>query len=160
MMLTGKNIKASKAKRMGLVDQLVKQIGPGVGPQDLNSLEYLERAAVATAKDLAKGAIKIDRTPKWTNMKGITANVLSSFPFVRDYVFKTARGQVMKKTGGLYPAPGKIIDATKAGMDKGLAAGYEKEAKGFGELVMSSEAKALMGLFFGQVHRLTRFYRH
>ena len=27
MMLTGKNIRASKAKRMGLVDQLVKQIG-------------------------------------------------------------------------------------------------------------------------------------
>ena len=57
----------------------------------------------------------------------------------------------MKKTGGLYPAPLKILDATKDGCDKGLKAGYEAEAKGFGELVTSSEAKALMGLFFGQV---------
>lgn len=150
MMLTGKNIRASKAKRMGLVDQLVKQIGPGVGPPEQNSIEYLERAAVATAKDLASGSLKIDRTKSWWNVKGFTYNLTSGINYVRDYVFKKARETVMKKTGGLYPAPLKILDVTKVGCDKGLASGYEAEAKGFGELVMSSEAKALMGLFFAQ----------
>lgn len=73
---------------------------------------------------------------------------------VRDYVFKKARETVMKKTGGLYPAPLKILDATKVGCEKGPKSGYDAEAKGFGELVMSSEAKALMGLFFAQVSLL------
>ena len=85
------------------------------------------------------------------SLQGFTFNLTSGVDFVRDYVFKKARETVMKKTGGLYPAPLKILDATKAGCDKGLKSGYEAEAKGFGELVMSSEAKALMGLFFAQV---------
>eukprot|EP00795_Rhopilema_esculentum_P007609 gene7609-13419_t len=150
MMLTGKNIKASKAKRMGLVDQLVKQIGVGVGSSEQNSLDYLEKAAVSTAKGLASGAIKVDRTKSWMDMKGLTHNLTSNVTMVRDFVFKKAKETVMKKTGGLYPAPLKIIDVTKTGCEKGLKPGYEAEAAGFGELVASSEAKALMGIFFGQ----------
>ena len=88
-------------------------------------------------------------------LQGFTYNLTSGINYVRDYVFKKARETVMKKTGGLYPAPLKILDVTKVGCDKGLASGYEAEAKGFGELVMSSEAKALMGLFFAQVQLST-----
>ena len=88
-------------------------------------------------------------------LQGFTYNLTSGVNYVRDYVFKKARETVMKKTGGLYPAPLKILDVTKVGCDKGLASGYEAEAKGFGELVMSSEAKALMGLFFAQVQLST-----
>ena len=77
---------------------------------------------------------------------------------VRDYVFKKAKETVMKKTGGLYPAPLKIIDVTKTGCEKGIKSGYEAEAAGFGELVASSEAKALMGIFFGQVRNFIALY--
>ena len=35
----------------------------------------------------------------------------------------------MKQSGGHYPAPFKIIEATKVGLEKGLVAGYEAEAK-------------------------------
>eukprot|EP00794_Sanderia_malayensis_P004775 gene4775-5402_t len=150
MMLTGKNIKAVKAKKMGLVDQLVKEIGPGLAtPQD-NSLAYLEHAAVETAKGLANGSIKVDRSKSWFNMKGMMYKMTSDVSYVRDYVFKKARETVMKKTGGLYPAPLRIIEATKTGAEKGPSVGYKAEAQGFGELVESSEAKALMGIFFGQ----------
>ena len=37
------------------------------------------------------------------------------------------------------------------GLEKGLEAGYKQEAKNFGELTQSNEAKSLMGLFHGQV---------
>jgi len=35
----------------------------------------------------------------------------------------------MKKTGGLYPAPLRIIDVVKNGMEKGQPEGYRKEAE-------------------------------
>lgn len=150
MMLTGKNIKAAKAKKMGLVDQLVKEIGPGLGSPAQNSLEFLEHAAVQTAKGLSTGAIKVDRTKSWFSMSGMTHKMTSEVSMVRDFVFKKAKETVMKKTGGNYPAPLRIIEATKIGLEKGRTAGYAAEAKGFGELVSSTEAKALMGIFFGQ----------
>ena len=34
------------------------------------------------------------------------------FEKVKDYVFNTAKGKVMKQTQGLYPAPLKIIEVT------------------------------------------------
>ena len=39
----------------------------------------------------------------------------------------------------------------RTGLERGLVAGYEAEAQGFAELGMTSESKALKGLFFGQV---------
>ena len=50
MMLTGKNIRPGKAKKMGLVDQLVKPIGPGIKDIAERNLEYLEEVAVSTAR--------------------------------------------------------------------------------------------------------------
>lgn len=35
MCLTGKNIRADKAKKIGLVDALVDPIGPGLAPADI-----------------------------------------------------------------------------------------------------------------------------
>lgn len=150
MMLTGKNIKSSKAKRMGLVDQLIKPLGPGLKPPAENTLQYLEDVAVQTAKSVASGAIKPDRSHSWANMKDLQYKITTDTEVGRNYVFKKAKETVMKKTGGLYPAPLRIIDVVKNGMEKGQPEGYRKEAEEFGELSQTSEAKALMGLFFGQ----------
>ena len=35
----------------------------------------------------------------------------------------------MKKTAGLYPAPLKIMEVMRAGLEKGSEEGYEAEAK-------------------------------
>ena len=72
--------------------------------------------------------------------------------FVRDKIFDKARGQVMKMTNGLYPSPLKIIEVVKTGLEKGEAAGYEAEIKGFGELSQTPHSKALIGLFHGQTY--------
>lgn len=39
-----------QAKSMGLVDQIVEPLGPGLKSQDERSLEYLETVAVQAAK--------------------------------------------------------------------------------------------------------------
>ncbi|CAH3015984.1 unnamed protein product, partial [Porites evermanni] len=150
MMLTGKNIKSSKAKRMGLVDSLVKPLGPGLKSPEENTLQYLEEVAVQTAKSLASGSIKPDRSHSWANMKDLQYKITTDTNFGRNFVFKKAKETVMKKTGGLYPAPLRIIDVVKTGLEKGGSEGYKKEAEEFGELSQTREAKALMGLFFGQ----------
>jgi enoyl-CoA hydratase/long-chain 3-hydroxyacyl-CoA dehydrogenase len=90
------------------------------------------------------------REHKWTNMKGLQFNLTTHNTYVRNFVCNQARKTVNKLSGGHYPAPFKIIDVTKAGLEKGLVAGYEAEAQGFAELGMTSHSKALKSLFFGQ----------
>lgn len=40
--LTGKTVKADKAKKMGIVDLLVDPLGPGTSSADIRTMEYLE----------------------------------------------------------------------------------------------------------------------
>merc|ERR1719158_1239026 len=69
---------------------------------------------------------------------------------VKDYVFNQAKGKVMKQTNGLYPAPLKILEVVRAGLDGGPDAGYKAEREKFGELVATTESKGLISLFHGQ----------
>ncbi|XP_003398896.1 trifunctional enzyme subunit alpha, mitochondrial isoform X1 [Bombus terrestris] len=148
MTLTGKNLKAIKAKQVGLVDILVNRLGPGIGTPEENTMRYLEETAIRAAKDLANGTLKIDRSPKTLMDK--VMNFALSYEFVKNQVFTRAKNEVMRKTGGLYPAPLKILDVIRTGMDKGQKAGYEAEAKAFGELAVTPQCRGLTSLFFGQ----------
>jgi len=151
MMLTGKTLKAAKAKKVGLVDKVVEELGVGVLPAKENSLRHLRKVAIQTAQQLGDGKLSINRSKSWASMSGLQHNAPMNVGPLRDFVFKKAEETVMKKTLGLYPAPLKILDAAKVGLEKGLEAGYQQEAKNFGELTQSNEAKSLMGLFHGQV---------
>ena len=53
----------------------------------------------------------------------------------------------MKQTN---PAPLKILEAVRAGLDGGAAAGYKAEREKFSELVATSKSKGLVSLFHGQ----------
>ena len=50
MCLTGKNIRADKAKRLGLVDRVVNPLGPGLKSPEERTIEYLEEVAVEAAR--------------------------------------------------------------------------------------------------------------
>ncbi|XP_042789424.1 trifunctional enzyme subunit alpha, mitochondrial [Panthera leo] len=148
MMLTGRNIRADRAKKMGLVDQLVEPLGPGLKPSEERTIEYLEEVAVTFAKELSDKKISLKRD------KGLVEKLTSyamSIPFVRQQIYKKVEEKVRKQTKGLYPAPLKIIDAVKTGIEQGNDAGYVSESQKFGELAMTKESKALMGLYHGQV---------
>jgi len=151
MALTGKTLNAKKAKKAGLVDLVVESLGPGLAPAAETTHKYLEQIAIGVARDLGTDKMKKPkRGPKNTTEK-LTAAALN-YDVVKDYVFKTAKGKVMKQTNGLYPAPLKILEVIRAGLDKGLgsAAGYKAEHEGFGQLAATSESNALIGLFHGQ----------
>ncbi|XP_059060399.1 trifunctional enzyme subunit alpha, mitochondrial [Achroia grisella] len=146
--LTGKTVKADKAKKLGIVDLLVSPLGPGKSLPEENTIKYLETVAIQIARDIAAGKIKVDRSKKGLVEK-ITANVMK-FEFVKNLIFNKAKEQVLKASRGLYPAPLKILEVVRVGVDKGPAAGYEAEAQGFGELAMTPQSKGLFGLFRGQ----------
>lgn len=57
--LTGKTVKADKAKKLGIVDLLVDPLGPGLQPGEQNTIDYLEYTAIQAAKDLASGKLKV-----------------------------------------------------------------------------------------------------
>ena len=132
MMLTGKNIYARKARRMGLVDALTYRHG-------------LLDAAKDAARCLAGGSL----TPKRRD-KELGERLLEGNPVGRRVIYQQAEARVRKQTRGHYPAPIKIIDCVKTGMEKGLEAGFKAEAEGFAELVFTPESRALVSLFFAK----------
>ncbi|UYV72665.1 HADHA [Cordylochernes scorpioides] len=147
MILTGKSIRADKAKKMGLVDRLVDPLGPGLKSADETTMEYLEEVAVAAARDLADKKLKPNRN---ASLSDKLMKVALSISYIRNKIFESARGKVMKMTYGLYPSPLKILDVVKTGLESSQEVGYQAEAKGFGELGMTNHSKALIGLFDGQ----------
>lgn len=131
-MLTGKNIYPRQALRSGLVDLLVP-------------LEGLPGSAVAFAKDILAGW-----KPKSRSKPMLTRMLDNTIPG-RWLVLKMAKKAVLKKSGGHYPAPLKILQAVQAGLQS-RKKGDLQEAKGFGELLVSPESQALRQLFFNMNH--------
>uniref|UniRef100_A0A2K6U8F6 enoyl-CoA hydratase n=1 Tax=Saimiri boliviensis boliviensis TaxID=39432 RepID=A0A2K6U8F6_SAIBB len=134
------NIRADRAKQMGLVGQLVEPLGPGLKPPEERTIEYTEEGAITFAKGLADKKISPKRD------KGLVEKLTAyamTIPLVRRQVYKNVEEKVRKQTKGLYPAPLKIIDVVETGIDQG--------SDKFGELAMTEESKALMGLYHGQV---------
>ncbi|XP_041809490.1 hydroxyacyl-CoA dehydrogenase trifunctional multienzyme complex subunit alpha b [Chelmon rostratus] len=148
MMLTGRNIRADKAKKMGLVDQLVDPLGPGLKSPEERTIDYLEEVAIECAKGIVNKKIKLR---KEKGMMQKIQDYVMSFPIVRNQIYKTVHNKVMKQSKGLYPAPLKIIECVKTGVEQGPIAGYLVESQNFGQLAKTSESAALIGLYHGQV---------
>ncbi len=132
MMLTGKNIYAYPAKKMGLVDKLIHRDG-------------LHEAAKKFAMELVSKPMQ-----RKDNRKLLDKIIEGPLKFM---VFKKARQMVQRMTSGNYPAPFKIIDCVEIGMTKGLKAGYDAEAKKFEELVLSNESRQLINIFFAMTEK-------
>ncbi|CAM3890153.1 fatty acid oxidation complex subunit alpha FadJ [Xenorhabdus thuongxuanensis] len=124
IILTGRQLKAKQAQRLGVVDEAVP-------------LDILLDVAVQYVK---KGIVK--RKPlAWPQR--ILASALG-----RPLLFQMVHKKTREKTRGHYPAPEKIINVICAGLEKGSEKGFQLEAKAFGELAMTQESEALRNLFF------------
>jgi len=148
MMLTGAGKNAKQAKKLGLVDLVIKSLGPGVKDPKTLSHDYLESCAVDVARQLADGALKKPKRTK-SGLKGLPHNLPLKNRLVRNYVLKKATNEVLKNTHGLYPAPIKIIDSVRGGLED-PATGYARECENFGDLAMTDESRALQSIFFGK----------
>jgi 3-hydroxyacyl-CoA dehydrogenase/enoyl-CoA hydratase/3-hydroxybutyryl-CoA epimerase len=132
MMLTGKNMYPKKAKRMGLVDALIHPPG-------------LHQAAKRAALGLARGEISPDR-----NDQGFATRILESNTVSRRIIYQQAAKRTRQRTHGNYPAPPKIIECVKVGMEQGLEAGLDAETRHFADLIFTPESRALVSLFFAK----------
>ena len=130
MMLTGKNIRSDKAKKMGLVDLVVD---PAV----------LESVCIQQALGLVEGKVK-----PYQRKKDIMAKLLEDTP-LRSIMFNKAKEQVDKNSGGHYPSPYAIIDVLKNNVGKSKKEHLEDEAQKFSELAATPVSEALIGLFHG-----------
>ncbi|MQA89577.1 MAG: fatty acid oxidation complex subunit alpha FadJ [Gemmatimonas sp.] len=130
LMLTGKQLDAKRARKIGLVDEIV--------PTPI--LLARARAAALELADyhLHPRAGRPRGSPRWPE----------NLPGARGFIFRKARAGVLEKTHGLFPAPLRILDVVSAGLDLPLAEALELEARAFGELAVSPESKSLTHLFF------------
>lgn len=127
LILTGKQLRAKKAKSLGVVDACVPH----------SVLLDVARRFIAE-KGKKKGQVKLP----------VKETLLSHTGLGRKVIFEQAGKKTQQKTRGNYPAAPAILEVIKTGLEKGMKAGLALEAERFGELVMSPESKALRAIFF------------
>ncbi len=148
LILTGKSVRAAKAKKLGLVDEVVPA-------------PILLDVALQRARALADKSLKVDRTRHSAPVQGLAGTLgalgrketwtelaLEDNPLGRAFLFDQARKQLRKKTRGHYPAPEKALDVVRTGTEKGLDAGLKAEAQAFGELLTGEVSHRLREIFF------------
>ncbi|WP_217536611.1 fatty acid oxidation complex subunit alpha FadJ [Vibrio metschnikovii] len=127
LILTGKQLRAKKAYKLGVVDACVPQ-------------SVLLEVALRFVGDNSK---------KRRHAKpSLKEKLLANTGLGRKIIFDQASKKTEQKTRGNYPAAKAILEVIEHGLNKGLKAGLEQEAKHFGELVMTNESKALRSIFF------------
>jgi 3-hydroxyacyl-CoA dehydrogenase/enoyl-CoA hydratase/3-hydroxybutyryl-CoA epimerase len=126
LILTGKTLKAKKAKKLGLVEE--------VYPKE----NLIKMAVAAVAK----------KPKRKDSFKDSLENLASDNFISKKIIFQKARENVLKKTKGFYQAPLKILDVMEAGMMKGRTSYLSSEAQAFGELCISEQSQNLQHLFF------------
>ncbi len=130
MILSGKNIRHDKAKKMGLIHEVVQ-------PYEL------EQEALIRAFKLGNNKLKIRKRKK------TPVDKLAEYSLVRNYIFSEAKKKVDKMTKGNMPAPYKILDTLKFNYNKDKKFYLDQESKSFADLIETQESKALIGLFTG-----------
>lgn len=139
LMLTGKQVNAKKALKLGLVDELVPA-------PILVEVAAKHALSLATPK---KAPSFVDRvTETLGDTDAIADFALTKTGVGRKVLFDQARKKLLEKTQGNYPAQERILDVVKVGLERGFKAGLEAEAHAFGELVVSPESRNLRTIFF------------
>jgi 3-hydroxyacyl-CoA dehydrogenase / enoyl-CoA hydratase / 3-hydroxybutyryl-CoA epimerase len=123
IVLNGRTLDGRRAKKIGLVDEVVE---PGI--------------LLDVAKRLAERGKR--------KQKGRTKFYIEGNPLARRLIFGKARKAVMKQTRGHYPAPLKAIEVMQYAMSAGVERGLEREAEAVAPLVMDPVAQNLVRLFF------------
>jgi 3-hydroxyacyl-CoA dehydrogenase/enoyl-CoA hydratase/3-hydroxybutyryl-CoA epimerase len=141
IILAGKSVKARKALKLGLVDELCPA-------------PILLEVARRRARELASGQLRRQAPAgvKKVRLHGLVAaatQVALEENFIgRAVLFREARKKLLEKTRGHYPAPEKALEAVQHGYEHGFQEGLLREARLFGELAVSPVARRLMEIFF------------
>ena len=133
LILTGRQVSASRARRIGLVDEVVH---PAV------LIEAACERARALAADAGRG------TDRRASMIGrVRSTLVEDTPAGRALAFRQAEADVLARTHGRMPAPLRAIEVVRTGLEQGPRVGYAAEAQAFGELLVTAEARNLIRVF-------------
>jgi 3-hydroxyacyl-CoA dehydrogenase/enoyl-CoA hydratase/3-hydroxybutyryl-CoA epimerase len=133
MLLTGKNAYPRPAKKMGLIDALIHRPG-------------LLEAAKSAARDLVSGRIK----QRGGGPEALQERLFEKVSVTRRVIYARAAERVRKETHGKYPAPPRILECVRVGIEEGMEAGLDREASAFADLSMTAESEELVRLFFAR----------
>jgi 3-hydroxyacyl-CoA dehydrogenase / enoyl-CoA hydratase / 3-hydroxybutyryl-CoA epimerase len=123
IILNGKALDGKRAKRAGLVDEVVES---GI---------VLQVAKKFADRGKRKGGTR-------------TKFYVEGNPIARNVIFGKARKAVLQQTKGHYPAPLKAIEVMEYAMSSGVERGMQREAEEAASLVSNDVAKNLVQLFF------------
>lgn len=132
LMTTGQQVKPDKARKIGLVHEVVDP-------------SAIQEVAVTAARELVAGTLKVPH-----RKAGLMEKLLEGNPLGRMVLFDQAGKKIAKAAGGHYPSPPAILECVREGVEKGHTAGSAKEAQYFGKLGMTTASQALRGIFFAQ----------
>lgn len=135
IILTGKNLNAQKALRLGLVDAVLAP-------------EKYEEQALQFTREVLAGSPGIRQ--KGEKAQGILTTFLEKTSFGRKMIFNAARKNVLRKTFGNYPAPLKALQVIEQTYVLPLTEGLKIEADALAELILTMESKNLVTLFLWQ----------
>jgi 3-hydroxyacyl-CoA dehydrogenase/enoyl-CoA hydratase/3-hydroxybutyryl-CoA epimerase len=123
IILNGKTLDGKRAKKIGLVDDVVPQA-----------------ILLDVAKRFSQKGRQLDG--------GRTKFYIEGNPLARKIIFGKARKAVLAQTHGKYPAPLKAIDVMEYGMSAGIERGLEREVEEVVSLITGDVAQNLVRLFF------------
>lgn len=141
LLLTGKQLDARRAHKAGLVDLLC--------PSSI-VVDVAAQHALSIAERAAKRRSTFDALKEFLHTDELEELALAENPLGRKLLFDQAKKRLLAKTHGNYPAPERILDVVRVGLERGMRRGFEAEAEAFGELATSDVAKRLMEIFFAQ----------
>ncbi len=136
MLLSGRNIRASQARKMKLADVVI--------PWEFREEKSVEFARKCMTEEGQKQILKN------REIKGFQHFLLEKNPIGRHFLFKKARQKVLKKTQGHYPAPIIALELVERTFDLPLAEGLKEEGETFIENGPSAfgNAKNIIAFFF------------
>lgn len=126
-LLSGRPLRGSEARRIGLVDDLLPHAG------------FPEHAARFLRE-------RIPRSPS-RRRRALADLLLDRTPPARRLVLRAARRRVLRRTGGHYPAPLRILDVLARSVGRPAARGFEAERTAARDLIGSPVSANLIHVF-------------
>lgn len=128
LILTGRTVDGRKALKLGLVDALLP---------DSRFLDEVRNFALAHIDNKR-------RDEAATDFKEL---LLEKNPVGRKILFDQARKKTLEQSRGHYPAPLRAIEVVRVGIEQGVKAGFDAEARAVAELATSKISKNLVHVF-------------
>lgn len=130
LILTGRNVAGRKALKLGLVDALLPEA------------RFLDQV-----RDFARERIGRKKRQEGGGGFDFKELLLEKNPLGRKVVFDQARKKTLEESRGHYPAPLRAIEVVRIGIEDGMRAGFDAEARALAELATSRISKSLVHVF-------------